>query len=128
MIAICELFRTMREMSTRFMGNLLHHHYFIFFAFSPSVFETAYMLSLVSASNQSHNANREKKKTTQSKQYKCSLRPSKNTLRFQVICLKIQTHKKKEKDLDRSSRPFSGSDFFSCIYRFFKVKRRHMLW
>ena len=35
----------------------------------------------------------------------------KNTLRFQVICLQIQTHEKKEKDLDRSSRPFSGSDF-----------------
>ena len=52
----------------------------------------------------------------------------KNTLRFQVICLKIQTHKKKEKDLDSSSRPFSGSDFFPCIYRFFKVKMRHMLW
>ena len=35
----------------------------------------------------------------------------KNILRFRVICLKIQTQKKKEKDLDRSSRPFSGSDF-----------------
>ena len=128
MIASCELFRTMREMSTRFMGNLLLPHYFIFLHFHPQ-FSKPHTCSTLFQ----HRINpimpiAKKKKTTQSKQYKCSLRPSKNTLRFQVICLKIQTHKKKEKDLDRSSRPFSGSDFFPCIYRFFKVETRHMLW
>ena len=122
MIASCEVFRTMREMSTRFMGNLLLHHYFIFLHFHPQFSKLLTCSALFE-----HRINR-KKKTTQSKQYKCSLRLSKNILRFQVICLKIQTHKKKEKDLDRSSRPFLGSDFFPCIYRFFKVETRHMLW
>ena len=127
MIASCEVFRTMREMSTRFMENLLLHHYFIFLHFHPQ-----FSKHLTCSALFEHRINPimpvRKKKTTQSKQYKCSLPPSKNILRFRVICLKIQTQKKKEKDLDRSSRPFSGSDFFPCIYRFFKVETRHMLW
>ena len=96
MIASCELFRTMREMSTRFMGNLLLHHYFIFLHFHPQ-FSKPHTCSTLSQ----HRINPIMpiaKKRKQLNRNNINVRYDRQKIPFaQVICLKIQTHKKKEK-------------------------------